>query len=139
MKDHPILKGVTDIFGTTDVYGIETLTGDSQTLVHGQVLVGMNPWDAPDPHRSLMPLAWVKSYTGETGNTARVFCTTMGASVDFENAGLRRLLVNASYWGLGMEEEIVWNSKVDFVGDYKPTFYGFGTFTRGIKPADHKL
>ena len=139
MMEHPILEGVGDIFGPTDVYGIEELTGDAQVLVHGQVLVGMNPWDVPKPYTSLMPLAWIKTYTGETGNTSRVFCTTMGASVDFKSEGLRRLLVNACYWGLGMENEIEDDSNVDFVGKFNPTFYGFGTFVRGMKPKDFAL
>ena len=31
------------------------------------------------------------------------FNTTMGASVDLESEGLRRLLVNGCYWCMGME------------------------------------
>ena len=41
-----------------------------------------------------------------SGKTARMFCTTMGASQDFASEGLRRLLVNASYWCLGLEDKI---------------------------------
>ena len=48
MKDHPILKGVSDIWGPSDVYGIRALTGDSQVLVHGQVLTGMEPTDSTE-------------------------------------------------------------------------------------------
>lgn len=139
MMEHPIVDGVSDIFGLTDVYGIEKLTGDAQVLVHGQVLVGMNPWNEPKPYKPLMPLAWIKTYTGETGNTSRVFCTTMGASVDFLSEGLRRLVINAVYWGLGMEDQIDDDRSVDIVGEFKPTMYGFGTHVRGMKPADFKL
>ena len=139
MKDHPILKDVTDIWGPSDVYGIKKLTGDAQTLVHGQVLVGMEPTDAPKPDTPTMPMAWIKTYTGDTGNTSRVFNTTMGASVDLESEGLRRLIVNGCYWCMGMEDEIPDKSVVDYVGDYKPTFFGFGTFIKGVKPADHAL
>ena len=35
--------------------------------------------------------------------------------------------------------EVVANSKVDLVGEYKPTPFGGGKFTKGVKPADHKL
>ena len=138
-KNHPILKGVEDVWGPTDVYGTTTLTGDSQVLVHGQVLVGM---EASDPSKSdtpMMPLAWTKSYTGEQGATSRVFCTTMGASVDLESAGLRRLLVNACYWCMGLDNQIPDKSEVNYVDEYNPTFFGFGTFKRGMRPSDFSL
>jgi hypothetical protein len=141
-KDHPILKGVTDIWGPTDVYGVTELTGDPKVLVYGQVLEGMKPTDKPvagkknDP---MMPLVWIKDYTAETGKTSRVICTTMGASVDLESEGLRRLLVNACYWGMGMEQQIPEKSNVDYVGPYEPTFFGFGKHKKGLKPQDYAI
>ena len=138
-KDHPILKGVSDIWGPSDVYGIKELTGDAQVLVHGQVLVGMEPTDAPKPDTVTMPMAWIKSYTGDTGNTSRVFNTTMGASVDLESEGLRHLLVNGCYWCMEMEDAIPEKSVVDYVGDYDPLFFGFGTYKKGLKPSDYSL
>ena len=54
----------------------------------------------------MMPVAWIKTYTGEQGKTARVFTTTMGAATDLESEGLRRLLVNAAYWAVGLEDKI---------------------------------
>lgn len=145
MKDHPVLRGIADgdIWGPTDVYGVRLpLPGDSQPLVLGQVLSGMSPTDPPatgkvnDP---MMPVAWVKSFTAPNGTKARVFNTTMGASQDLQSEGLRRLLVNACYWATGLEGKIPANSNVALVGEYKPTPFGFGTFTKGIRPADHKL
>ncbi len=64
MEDHPILRGVTEIWGPSDVYAITTLSGDSRPLVMGQVLKGMKPTDEPNPNKSLMPIAWIKSYEG---------------------------------------------------------------------------
>ena len=138
-KDHPILKGVTDIWGPSDVYGIKSLTGDPKVLVHGQVLTGMEPDDEPKPDTITMPMAWIKNYTGETGNTCRVFNTTMGASVDLESEGLRRLLVNGIYWCVGLEDKIHHTAHVDYVDEYNPTMFGFGTFKKGLTPADHAL
>lgn len=140
--DHPILRGVEDIFGPTDVYTVTHLIPEAQVLVHGQVLEGMNPSDKPlagPKNNPMMPLAWLKTYTGDAGKTARIFCTTMGCSVDFESAGYRRLLVNGCYWGLGMEDKIPPQSNVELVGPYKPTPFGGGKFTKGVKPADLKL
>ena len=93
MEDHPIVKGIDDIWGPSDVYGLTTLTGDSKPLVMGQVLSGMKPDDKPNPDKKLLPVAWTKTYTGEKGKTSRVFTTTMGHSFDFNSEGFRRLLV----------------------------------------------
>lgn len=141
-ESHPILKGIKsgDIWGPTDVYGVRLpLPGDSQPLVLGEVLEGMQPSDKPvagkqnDP---LMPVAWVKTYKPESGKTGRAFTTTMGASQDLESEGVRRLLVNACYWALGLEAAIPDRSNVDIVGVYKPLPFKFGGFEPGLKPAD---
>ena len=98
-----------DVWGPTDVYGVRLpLPGDSRPLVLGQVLSGMKPADPPvegPKNNPMMPVAWTKSYKGKSGKTARVFCTTMGASQDFLSEGFRRLMVNAVYWSLGMEDD----------------------------------
>ena len=138
LKDHPILRGVEDIWGPSDVYGVRDLTGSPQVLVYGQVLSGMNPIDPPAPDKSIMPLAWIKDYRGDGGGTSRVFFTTMGASVDLENTGLRRLVVNACYWAVGLEDQIRAEANVEYAGPYNPTFYGFGEFKRGMKPSDFR-
>jgi hypothetical protein len=139
LKNHRLLRGVTDIWGPTDVYGIVHLPTDAKVLVHGQVLAGMKPSDPPvagkknDP---MMPLAWLRNYTGQSGKTSMIFATTMGASVDLESEGLRRLLVNACYWVLDLEKEIPPKNVVDYVGEYKPTWFGSDKFQKGLKPAD---
>jgi hypothetical protein len=136
-KAHAILRGVEDIWGPTDVYGVAHLPGDAKVLVHGQVLTGMKPTDPPlegkknDP---MMPLVWLREYTGKNGKTSKIFTTTMGAAVDFENEGLRRLLVNACYWTVGLE--VPAKASVEYVGEFKPTMFGFGKFKHGVKPAD---
>ncbi len=141
-KTHPVLKGVTDIWGPTDVYGVRKLPADSQVIVHGQVLAGMKPSAKPVEGRKndpMMPLVWTRAFKTESGKTARILATTMGASTDLQSAGLRRLLVNGCYWGLGMESKISAKSDVSYVGTYKPTRFGFGSYVKGIKPADHEL
>lgn len=85
-----------------------------------------------------MPVAWTKQYTSENGSTGRVFNTTMGASVDLESEDLRRLLVNACYWALEMEEQIPEKSNVNIVGEYMPSMFGFGDFKKGQRPSDFK-
>jgi type 1 glutamine amidotransferase len=140
MEKHPILRGVTGVWGPTDVYGVRLpLPGDSKPLLLGQVLEGMNPTDKPvvgkqnDP---MMPIAWTKTFETASGKKARTFTTTMGASQDLASAGTRRLLVNACYWALGLEAKIPAESRVDIVGEFKPTPFGFGAFRKGLKPED---
>ncbi|OHB78472.1 MAG: hypothetical protein A2Z25_21240 [Planctomycetes bacterium RBG_16_55_9] len=139
MESHPIVKGIDGIWGESDVYAVTTLTSDSKPLIMGQVLSGMNPADEPNPDKKLVPVAWTKTYTGEKGKTSRIFTTTMGHSFDFKNEGFRRLMVNACYWALGMEDKIPAKSNVDFVGPYEPNKIGMGKHQRGLKPADHEL
>ena len=43
----------------------------------------------------------------------------LASAQDFESEGLRRLLVNAAYWLVGLGDKIPEKSKVDLVGDYK--------------------
>ncbi len=141
--DHPILRGISDgdIWGPTDVYGVRLpLPASCQTLVLGQVLAGMQPDDPPLPGKKndpMMPIAWTNHYQAASGNTARVFTTTMGASQDLVAEGTRRMLVNACYWCLAMEDAIRPEASVEVVGDYRPTPFGFGTHTEGVKPSDH--
>ncbi len=141
--DHPILRGIKDgdIYGPTDVYTVKNpLPGDCMALVFGQVLVGMNPTDKPlegpknDP---MMPIAWVKTYASGSGKTGRVFTTTMGASQDLASEGTRRLLVNATYWTLGLEDKIPAASDVAIVGEYNPLPFGNNKFQKNVKPADY--
>ena len=139
MATHPILQSVQDIWAPSDVYTVNNLTDDAQVLVWGQVLIGMESSDDPNLDKPKMPLAWIKTYTGDAGKTSRVFCTTMGASVDLENEGLRRLLVNSCYWCMDMENQISAESQVDYVGEYTPTFFGFGTYQKGMRPSDFSL
>jgi type 1 glutamine amidotransferase len=139
MENHPIVRGVSDVWGPSDVYAITTLCGDCQPLLMGQVLAGMEPADQPDPDKHLVPVAWTKTYTGAQGKAARVFTTTMGHAGDLQNEGFRRLLVNACYWGMGLEEKIPAKANVDLVGRYEPNPIGMGNHKKGLKPADHKL
>ncbi len=138
-KGHPVLRGVADLWGPTDVYAITQLPADAQVLVWGQVLAGMKPEDPPvaGPKNSpMMPLVWIRNYTGENGRTAKVLTTTMGAAVDLENEGLRRLLINAAYWAVGLEKKIPRRANAACVGEYQPSWFGYGKFKPGRKPRD---
>jgi hypothetical protein len=139
MKDRPIVRGVGVIWGPSDVYGLTTLHGDCTPVVMGYVLTGMNPDDKVNEKKKPLPVAWTKGYTGESGKTSRVFTTTMGHGGDFKDENFRRLLANACYWGLAMEDKIPAKGDVTIIGEYDPNPIGFGGFKKGLKAADHKL
>jgi len=133
---NPILNGVTDIWAASDVYTVTQLGEDATVLIHGASTSGMNPEAPINWEKSLMPVAWTKSYTLEGGKKGRVFASTMGASVDLMSEDLRRLIINASYWGLDMEPMIPEKAVVDIVGNYEPTMFGFDNFREGMKVTD---
>ena len=83
-----------------------------------------------------MPVAWTKTYSLVNGNTGRVFTTTMGGSQDLLSEGMRRLLVNACYWSIGLEAKIPEKANVDLVGSYMPLPFKNDGFLKGVKPAD---
>ncbi len=142
-EQHPILKGLKsgDIWGPTDVYGVRLPQPEGcHPLVMGQILTGMQPQDPPldgEKNSPMMPVAWTNSFVGQSGKTTRVFTTTMGAAQDLQNEGFRRLLVNATYWAIGMEDKITESASVELVGEFKPSAFSFGGFVKGVKPADH--
>ena len=137
-KDHPILTGVSDIWGNSDVYRTykegTSLPAGCTALVWGQPLMGRQPNDPPNPKLEPLPVAWFKHWQTSEGKQARVFQSTMGSGTDLENPGLRRLIINAVYWGLGMESAITPTRSVDIVGTYQPLKSGFNYQAIGVVP-----
>ena len=144
---HPITNGIKsgDIWGSTDVYGVRLpLPGDSQPIILGQVInrkgdydendifFGMKPTDTELAKKNnegakvndiLMPIAWTKSYQLPDGKQGKAFTSTIGSASDMLNEGVRRLLVNGIFWA--MDTSVPESAKVELVGDFKPSTYGF--------------
>ncbi len=134
-KNHDILNGVGTIFAESDVYtarppasvnillrGLvtETLKSDSKA-VEGK------------KNNPIQPIAWTSLHKNDEGKTNKIFNTTMGAASDLDDANLRRLVVNACFWGLDIK--VPAQANVDVPSGYKPTFYGFKNAQKGKKPA----
>ena len=137
-KTHPILAGVDDIWGTSDVYRCHNdkfpFPVDCTALVLGQPLMNLQPDAPPNKKKEPLPIAWVKTWEGNRERSSPVFHFTMGSAEDFANEGVRRLTVNAVYWGLGMEDSIEAESSVDIVGEYRPLKSGFNYEKLGVRP-----
>ncbi len=138
MQGHPILIGVQDIWGPSDVYRTFKEGGQLPTgctaLVYGQPLIGRERGGKSNPDKEPLPIVWIKDWKTSGGKTARVFHSTMASGKDFESAGLRRLVVNAAYWCLQLEDKISADSSVEYIGDYQPLASGFDYEKLGVIP-----
>jgi hypothetical protein len=162
-----------DIWGPTDVYAVRLpLPGDAKPIVYGQTIdrahprddndpfLGMRPTDSAvagvghnptadrgddryNPNDPAMPVAWTKTYQVPGGKRGKAFTTTMGAATDLASAGTRRMLVNAAYWCVGLEEAIPeGGTNVELVGKYRATGFRFRDDAywnkKAMKPADFR-
>lgn len=132
---HPILRGVKDVWAQSGVYTANPIAG-STVLAMGQILDGMTPSSPVSASKKEQPVAWYRTYSGESGTPGRVFTTTHGASEDLLNDGFRRMLVNACLWAAGLESAIRPDGNIGFVGPYHPTTFNFEGFVKGVKPSD---
>lgn len=144
---HPIVKGVVEVFGPSDVYEAAPPV-DATILVEGEVVEGMKSTDAKAEgskktsqgvsqgvNEPRMPILWTRNYSNENGTKNKIVTCTMGASTDLLSEGLRRLIVNSVYWSLGLESKISDTTDVRLVGTYQPTNFGFNKFKVGVIPA----
>ncbi|MEM8668024.1 MAG: ThuA domain-containing protein [Planctomycetota bacterium] len=133
-KDHPILRGVSSAWVEAGGYWADPMPG-STVLAMAQPLDGMTPDSEPAADKKPCPGVWLRTYKGMQAE-GRVFTALYGASVDLQNEGFRRILVNGCYWAMGMEDGIKADSTVDLVGPYHPAPYRNGGHRIGVKPSD---
>ena len=84
-----------------------------------------------------MPIAWTRLFRNEAGKENRIFTTTLGAATDLVNEGSRRLVVNAVFWGLGLDVPAA--ADVRFVDPFNPKPYGFKGYRYRLTPDDYAL
>jgi predicted butyrate kinase (DUF1464 family) len=84
-----------------------------------------------------MPVVWTRTNRNDSGTTNRILTTTMGSATDLEDEGVRRLVVNSVYWGLGLE--VPAKADVTYVDEYRPSFYGFDGFRKGLHASDFEI
>ena len=133
-RNHPLLKGVDDVWGPSDVYGIATDPATIDPILIGLTLDGMEP-DAPvRTDLEPVPVAWTRTHVGPTGNETTLVVTTMGAAGDYESEGFRRFFFNAIYYLLDLDvpDDLTTLPEDGYVA--RP--YGFGGHQKDIKPAD---
>ncbi len=135
-KDHVILTGVGDnAFCHAGGYVGKPREGFT-VLAKSQPLVSMDPKSDPDPKKEPMPCTWTRLYPDSDGDLHRVFHSTQGASEDILDENYRRLILNGTFWALGMEESIKPEMNIAFVGPYQPSTFSFGGEVKNVKPSD---
>lgn len=131
-KDHPIMRGIKDVWVQAGAYVGKPVDGEILTMA--QPLDGMTI-DSPVAE-SMVPQAseWTRTYKSTTGKEGRVFTSLYGAPEDLTNDGYRRLMVNGMLWAIGMEESITPELTIALVGPFKPNTFGPRIHARGIRP-----
>ncbi|MEO6740772.1 MAG: PVC-type heme-binding CxxCH protein [Chthoniobacteraceae bacterium] len=129
---HPILRGVKDVW--VQAGGYVGKPSDGEILTMAQPLNGMTADSPADATKPPQPSEWTRTYKAANGKAARVFTSLYGTSEDITNDGYRRMLVNACFWTLGLEEKITPTLDIAFVGPFKPNTFGGGAYARGIQP-----
>ena len=76
----PILRGVYNVWGPTDVYRVTKLQPDARVFLYGQVLTGMKPDDPPNLQMSILPMFWTREIKRDSGQVSRVVMSTIGAA-----------------------------------------------------------
>lgn len=131
-KDHPILRGVKDVWVQAGGYVGKPIDGEVLTMA--QPLNGMTPDSPASETQPPQPSEWTRSYESPSGKSGRVFTSLYGTPEDLTNDGYRRLMVNGIFWACGLEQAITPDLKIETVGPFQPNTFGHMLFARGIKP-----
>jgi hypothetical protein len=135
--NHPVMRGVKDMHAMAGAYSAVPMP-NSVILANNRVLSSMKVGAEPLPNKKPQPAAWVRTYKSTSGEEGRVFCSTQGASEDILSEGVRRMIVNATLWCMGMEDSIKADANVSLVGPYHPTTFSFKPSITDAKPDDIK-
>ncbi len=132
---HPILRGVKEIWAHEGGYvGKPT---DGEILTMAQPLNGMTRESPADSTKPPMPSEWTRTYKSASGKIGRVFTTLYGVPENLLNDGYRRMMVNATFWAVGLETAIKPDLNVALVGPYKPSTFGNNRYIAAVKPSDY--
>lgn len=134
-SEHPVLRGVGEMHAMAGAYSARPMPG-STILATNQVLQSMEAGAPPVADKEPQPAAWVREYQYEGGPKGRVFCSTQGASEDILSDGVRRLIINATLWCMGMEKEISADADISFVGPYNPSTFSFKPSITDARPGE---
>lgn len=133
--EHPIMRGVKDMHAMAGAYSAVPMP-DSTILATNQVLESMDVGAKALAGKEPQPVAWVRNYSFQGGKQGRAFCSTQGASEDILSEGVRRMIVNATLWCMGMEDDIKADADVSFIGPYNPSTFSFEPSVTDAKPDD---
>ena len=132
-SEHPVLRGVGEMFVMTGGYLTSPREG-SWPLVMTQPLMEMNADAEPHPALHAVPAVWTR--TRDVGERGRVLACMHGSSLDLLDSDFRRMLVNACFWALELDDQITDDLNISFVGPFEPTLFASYAWKRGVAPSD---
>ena len=105
-----------------------SLYGDSKPILKGYSTKSQHEIDGNlDKFPLTNPVAWTKSFTGNSGKAGRGFFTTLGHPYDFKLPEVRKIAMNGIFWALGMEDKIPEDGvDVTLTSTYEHNNSGFG-------------
>jgi len=136
-KSHPLLNGVSDFFGESDVYGVKAVTDkNAKILAHGIVTETLWEGSKEVAGKDPQPCLWVKDYQVPGGKKGEAICTTFGSSCDLDDENLRRVFINAAYYSTGLD--VPKSAKVDYVDPFTPSAFLFNKGSDYYKNLNYK-
>ncbi|TLF40365.1 ThuA domain-containing protein [Maribacter aurantiacus] len=131
-SSNAILNGFKPFEAYSWLYHVDggdwSLYGDSKPILKGYSTKSQHEIDGNlDKFPLTNPVAWTKSYTGNSGKAGRVFFTTLGHPYDFKLPQVRKIAMNGIFWALGKEDKIPEDGvNVTLASPYEPNNSGFG-------------
>jgi type 1 glutamine amidotransferase len=133
-KGHAILRGVKPFRSPSWLYYADKeeypIASDVVPLLMGHPVTA-KPKTPPVPQLC----AWFQVKDKPGGGKTRVFYTSLGHPQDFEIESMRKLLVNAVLWALGMDDQIPADGACALMpGPYEPLEVGLRKHKKGVFP-----
>ena len=146
-QSNPILRGVTDLFGDTDVYEAYP-PADATVLVRGLVLQSLDPASAPATPRKARPTDKQEQGINDrrcrsserartpTPTARRIACSRRRWALQWICRTKACAVSSSMVCNMGLGLDVPSKADVTYVGAYTPTAYGFDGFQKGLKPSD---
>ena len=97
----------------------------------------MKPDDKANPNKKPVPVAWIKTYTGERARpraSSRPRWATPATSKTRASAACWSTPATGAWAG----RQDPGQGRRAIIGEYNPNDIGFGGYKKGVKPADHR-
>lgn len=138
MNDHPVLRGVKDIWVPEDVYGIQSLPKEAEVLIYGQSTAGMDDQAPLMWEKSVMPILMDQTLSNRGRKAGDGLCLNDGFITRFSKCRSQKIGAQCFLLAFGDVGNNYTGFKCGVCGEYKPTNFGFDTFRKGMRVGDFR-